>query len=122
MDNGSTDDSAAVATRAGAQVISLAANAGFAAAVNRGIREAAGSEWIGVLNNDVSLAPDWLATIDGEAGMQAMPGLRQASFWTRKRRNGLTARSTQFAGAVAPGGADMGDWIRQCGTSLEPYS
>jgi GT2 family glycosyltransferase len=63
VDNGSTDDSAAVATRAGAQVIRLATNLGFAAAVNRGIREAAGNEWIGVLNNDVSLAPDWLAQI-----------------------------------------------------------
>ncbi len=63
VDNGSTDDSADVAKRAGAQVIRLATNAGFAAAVNRGIREAAGSEWIAVLNNDVHLAPDWLAQI-----------------------------------------------------------
>jgi hypothetical protein len=63
VDNGSTDDSAAVATRTGAQVISLAANVGFAAAVNRGIREAAGAEWVWVLNNDVTLEPDWLARI-----------------------------------------------------------
>jgi GT2 family glycosyltransferase len=63
VDNGSSDDSASVAARAGAHVISLAANAGFAAAVNRGLQEAAGAEWIGVLNNDVSLAPDWLAQI-----------------------------------------------------------
>jgi GT2 family glycosyltransferase len=60
IDNGSTDDSAAVATRAGAQVISLGANAGFATAVNRGVQEAAGTEWIVVLNNDVVLAPAWL--------------------------------------------------------------
>jgi GT2 family glycosyltransferase len=63
VDNGSADDSAAVATRAGARVISLAANVGFAAAVNRGIREAAGMEWICVLNNDVTLEPDWLARL-----------------------------------------------------------
>jgi GT2 family glycosyltransferase len=63
VDNGSADDSAAVAARAGAEVISLRENAGFAAAVNRGIQEAAGSEWIGVLNNDVTLAPDWLARL-----------------------------------------------------------
>jgi GT2 family glycosyltransferase len=62
VDNGSTDDSAAVARRAGAEVIALEANAGFAAAVNRGIQEA-GSEWIAVLNNDVSLEPDWLARL-----------------------------------------------------------
>jgi GT2 family glycosyltransferase len=66
VDNGSTDDSAAVATRAGAHVITLAANAGFAAAVNRGIREASSSEWIGVLNNDVNLTPDWLARLMAE--------------------------------------------------------
>jgi GT2 family glycosyltransferase len=63
VDNGSTDDSAAIATRAGADVISLAANVGFAAAVNRGIRAAAEMEWICVLNNDVTLEPDWLARI-----------------------------------------------------------
>ena len=63
VDNGSTDDSASVAARAGAEVVRLATNTGFAAAVNRGIRETASSEWIGILNNDVSLAPDWLAKI-----------------------------------------------------------
>src|SRR5580658_7901626 len=63
VDNGSTDDSGAMAARAGAEVIPLAVNAGFAIAVNRGIQEAAGAEWIAVLNNDVSLEPDWLAQI-----------------------------------------------------------
>jgi GT2 family glycosyltransferase len=62
VDNGSTDDSAAVARRAGVQVISLSTNMGFAFAVNRGI-EAAVAEYIGVVNNDVSLAPDWLSQI-----------------------------------------------------------
>jgi len=61
VDNGSIDDSAAVAGRAGAHVISLGRNQGFAAAVNQGVRAAAGSEWIGILNNDVTLRPDWLA-------------------------------------------------------------
>jgi GT2 family glycosyltransferase len=61
VDNGSTDDSAVVAARAGAEVISLGRNVGFAAAVNRGLREAYGSAWIGILNNDVTLSPDWLA-------------------------------------------------------------
>lgn len=63
VDNGSTDDSRVVAERAGAQVISLATNAGFATAVNRGVEEAGGAEWIGVLNNDVRLAPEWLSRI-----------------------------------------------------------
>ena len=58
-DNGSTDDSAAVAERGGARVLRLKKNLGFAAAANRGI-EAARSEWIAILNNDVTLARDWL--------------------------------------------------------------
>jgi GT2 family glycosyltransferase len=63
VDNGSTDDSKAIAARAGAQVIPLAVNAGFAIAVNRGIQAATQAEWIGVLNNDVSLEPDWMALL-----------------------------------------------------------
>jgi GT2 family glycosyltransferase len=65
VDNGSTDDSAAQATRAGALVIRLAANAGFAAAVNRGVREAS-TDWVCVLNNDVTLAPDWMGRLMAE--------------------------------------------------------
>jgi GT2 family glycosyltransferase len=67
VDNGSTDDSAVVARRAGAEVIAMGANAGFAAAVNRGIQEA-GSEWIAVLNNDITLQPDWLARLIAALG------------------------------------------------------
>ena len=61
-DNGSTDDSAAVAERAGANVIRLGHNLGFASAVNRGV-EAGDADWIAILNNDVTLAPTWLATL-----------------------------------------------------------
>ncbi len=63
VDNGSTDDSTEIATKAGAQVIALAMNAGFAAAVNRGIRAASPADYISVLNNDVTLNPDWLALL-----------------------------------------------------------
>src|SRR5690242_3972379 len=59
VDNGSTDDSADVAERAGAKVIRLEQNLGFAAAVNRGI-ESTKADWVAILNNDVTLAPDWL--------------------------------------------------------------
>lgn len=72
VDNGSTDDSAEVARQAGAEVIALEANAGFACAVNRGIR-AATTEWIGVLNNDVSLPEDWLEVL--------MDGLEPGKAW-----------------------------------------
>ena len=66
VDNGSTDGSIAVAEQAGARVVVIGSNRGFAHAVNRGIEEAGGG-WIAVLNNDVELAPDWLATLMGEA-------------------------------------------------------
>ncbi len=39
--------------------IALGHNLGFAPAVNRGIQET-DADWIAILNNDVTLAPDWL--------------------------------------------------------------
>lgn len=62
VDNGSTDGSADVARERGARVIQLERNLGFAAAVNRGV-EASRSDWIGIVNNDVTLAPDWLEVL-----------------------------------------------------------
>jgi len=62
VDNGSEDDSAELATGAGATVLQMGRNLGFAAAVNRGI-EAADADWIAILNNDVTLEPDWLAKL-----------------------------------------------------------
>ena len=62
VDNGSSDDSVSVADRTGAKVVRLERNLGFAAAVNRGI-DAVDTDWIAILNNDVTLAPDWLATL-----------------------------------------------------------
>jgi GT2 family glycosyltransferase len=59
VDNGSTDGSGDFASERGARVLRLDKNLGFAAAVNRGI-EATSAEWIAILNNDVTLAPDWL--------------------------------------------------------------
>ncbi len=61
-DNGSTDDSAEIAERFGARVVRLGVNRGFAAAVNRGIA-AAKSDWVAILNNDVTLAPGWLGQL-----------------------------------------------------------
>ncbi len=64
VDNGSTDGAPELARRRGARVISMAHNAGFAAAVNRGIRESR-AEWVAVLNSDVELAPDYFAILAG---------------------------------------------------------
>lgn len=62
VDNGSSDDAVEVAGEYGARVILMGRNAGFAAAVNRGIRESHG-EWIAIVNSDVELMRDWLARL-----------------------------------------------------------
>jgi len=62
VDNGSEDDSAELAEGAGARVLRMGSNLGFATAVNRGI-EAADGDWVAILNNDVTLEPDWLSNL-----------------------------------------------------------
>ena len=62
MDNGSADDSVAVAERAGARVLKLGENRGFCRAVNAGLREASG-DWVLILNNDVEMGENWLRTL-----------------------------------------------------------
>src|SRR5262249_50100567 len=62
VDNGSTDNSAEIATRFGATFIPLGKNIGFAGAVNRGI-EAVDADWIAILNNDVTLEAGWLENL-----------------------------------------------------------
>jgi GT2 family glycosyltransferase len=66
VDNGSEDDSAALAEQAGAQVLRMGGNLGFATAVNRGIQneiQNGDCDWIAILNNDVRLQPDWLSIL-----------------------------------------------------------
>lgn len=62
VDNGSTDRSAEVAVRAGARLIRLPRNEGFARAVNQGVA-GCGTKWVLVLNNDVTFGPEWLSTL-----------------------------------------------------------
>jgi GT2 family glycosyltransferase len=59
VDNNSTDGAPDLARARGARVIAMGRNAGFAAAVNRGVREARGDSIV-ILNTDVELAPDYL--------------------------------------------------------------
>jgi len=59
VDNGSTDGAPQLARERGARVIAMGRNAGFAAAVNRGIVEAS-HPLVAILNSDVELAPDYL--------------------------------------------------------------
>ena len=59
VDNASTDSAATLAQARGCTVIQLPRNQGFASAVNTGWR-AANSQWIAILNSDVTLDPHWL--------------------------------------------------------------
>jgi GT2 family glycosyltransferase len=67
VDNGSEDGAPDLARAAGARVIAMGRNAGFAAAVNRGIRESRG-EWLAILNSDVELAPDYFEKLSATDG------------------------------------------------------
>jgi GT2 family glycosyltransferase len=82
LDNGSTDGAPDLACRRGARVIAMGRNAGFAAAVNRGIGEAR-AEWIAVLNSDVELEPDYFERLAATDAWFATGRILDA------RRNGL---------------------------------
>jgi GT2 family glycosyltransferase len=62
VDGGSNDGTVETARNAGADVLDLNENKGFAHAVNRGIAESSAHR-IAVLNNDLRLAPDWIEQI-----------------------------------------------------------
>ena len=79
---------------------------GFAAAVNRGIEadcnQADAADWIAILNNDVTLAPDWLTTLLAAAENE------RAWFATGKTLSAMIATasmelSTKSRAAVARG-------------------
>lgn len=69
VDNASTDESAEAAADAGARVLRLAENQGFAKAVNAGLREAQG-DLVAILNNDVDLAESWLRLLSGAVAQE----------------------------------------------------
>ena len=82
VDNGSEDGADLAAERAGARVIRMGVNTGFARAVNRGIAECR-SEWVAIVNTDVELAPDWLqqladAIVQTDAGFASGKVLKAA--------------------------------------------
>jgi GT2 family glycosyltransferase len=79
VDNGSSDGSVAYLREhwPEVRVVELAENAGFAAAVNRGI-EASRGEYIALLNNDIELSPEWMerlvAELDRDPGLGFVTG------------------------------------------------
>ncbi|GAC1438835.1 MAG: glycosyltransferase family 2 protein [Solirubrobacteraceae bacterium] len=62
IDNGSRDGTDRLHWP-GVELLRLERNIGVAAALNRGVAAAAGSEFVALLNNDVELEPDWLARL-----------------------------------------------------------
>ena len=70
VDDGSTDDSAAIAEAAGAPVLRQAENGGFARAANAGLA-AVGAEAVALVNTDVVLDAEWLERAAGALGANA---------------------------------------------------
>ncbi len=78
VDNGSTDGSAAVVRGfPGIEWLPLGRNAGFGEANNVGMRRAlaAGARWVGIVNTDVELAPDWLDVLVATGERHATAGI-----------------------------------------------
>jgi GT2 family glycosyltransferase len=62
VDDASTDRSPQLAAELGARVLALPENRGFAHAVNSGVLHS-DTEWVAIVNSDVTLARDWLARL-----------------------------------------------------------
>lgn len=101
VDNGSADGAPELARKRGARVIEMGRNAGFAAAMNRGIAECLreGVEAVAALNSDVELTPDYLEKL------AAALVETDAWFATGKLLDARTGRIDGTFDAVCRGGA-----------------
>ena len=117
VDNGSSDESDGAAEDAGAEVIRLGSNRGFAPAVNEGIRQA-NTPLVAILNNDLELPPDWLSQMS-----DGLERYRDATFATGKifsagRRDLLDGTFDLIslgllAWRAGHGRADSAEWNRE---------
>jgi GT2 family glycosyltransferase len=114
VDNGSTDATTAYLAHRWPAVIShvLPANRGFAAGVNAGIEVARG-EYVALLNNDVEVDPDWLATLVAELDRAPWLAAVTGKLISFAERGLLEECGTEFAwnGAVR----HRGNWERDDG-------
>ena len=117
VDNGSSDGSPDYVRERwpSVRVVALERNVGVTAALNRMVEAAGDAEYVALLNNDVELAPDWLATLVrvlGEhpnAAAAAGKLLRQ----TDRRvidRAGDTMRWSSWCGGRGSGEIDAGQY------------
>lgn len=118
VDNGSTDDTVARlrVEHPAARIVQLPANQGFAAAVNAGIRAAAG-EIIVLMNNDTEAAPDWLkalvAALDDNPDV-AVCASRMIDFHDRTRIDSVGVQFGLFASNIGQRQLDGPQFARQC--------
>jgi glycosyltransferase involved in cell wall biosynthesis len=91
VDDGSTDDSGAVAARLGARVLRLPANAGPAAARNHGARQARG-DILFFVDADVALAPGALDRVIGVLGARPEAAAVFGSYDASPAAGGVVSR------------------------------
>jgi GT2 family glycosyltransferase len=111
VDNGSIDGTAEWLRSQWPQltVLSLPTNIGVAAALNRGIARAS-CDYVALLNNDLELAPDWLAEM--AAGLQRHPdaasvACKLRSYHDRERLDGTGDVLTRRLVAFRRGGGEL---------------
>ncbi|MCC6536835.1 MAG: glycosyltransferase family 2 protein [Bryobacterales bacterium] len=89
VDNGSADESGDAAEDAGAEVVRLGENRGFAKAVNAGLERAADAPLVAILNNDVELPPDWLAQMTAGLGRYSDASFASGKIFSAQQRDRL---------------------------------
>src|SRR5262245_46607498 len=116
VDDASTDDSIAYLEREwpDVEVVTLERNAGFAVAVNTGIRASTG-EYIALLNNDVELSSDWLEELVRELDADAKAGFVTGKILGYEHRNRIDEAGQDYytCGRFSPRGqgeADLGNY------------
>jgi GT2 family glycosyltransferase len=121
VDNGSTDGSLELLARdySEVRVLPLAANRGFAPAVNEGIRAARG-EIVVLLNNDTEADPHWLEEIMLAFRQQPAAGMVACKLRQFDRRTVLTSAG-DFCRVVGIPGM-RGVWVEDCGQYETPDS
>jgi len=123
VDNGSTDDAAAVAASFPVQLIRNAQNLGFAEANEIGLRHTR-AEYVALVNNDALLAPDWVermaAFLESHPAAAAVGGKQY--FWDDEnppwnRKNRYYAHTTIDARAgITRAHLDEPDDVREVAT------
>jgi GT2 family glycosyltransferase len=112
VDNGSSDGSVEYLRQRWPEVrvVALPANAGFPAAINRGV-DASGGRYVALLNNDVELSPDWLELLVAELDRDPGVGFVTGKIMRHDDRDVIEQAGHDFytCGLFAPRGLDEKD-------------